>query len=539
MSKKIFRKACLVLVATVVFLPILSSCGTETKVGEKQVTKEELKTCGYPIPGENKLTIWLRGAIGPVSNGNTDYDNYPRELERNEKTGVTLETTYATTGQDVQQFNLLLASGDLPDMIWYKWDRYPGGVEKAVQDKYILALNEYLPDYAPNFYNLLQSNDELDRLFKTDSGNYCLIGGIDPQYRERTIGSGGYIVRKDWLDELGLPLPETVSEWYSTMKAVKEAKNLNTVLTYPSGDPVYYTDLMGAWGIGPNSHREGEKVVYGRITSAYKDYLTEMNKWYQEGLLDPDIANIDSKTVTAKIVNGSAFATYGWVGSSLGTWQEAGVEYDTNFELAGVKPPVVNKGERSKINTLGLPASGEGIAITTNCKNPELALKFLDYGFTEEGSLQLTFGTEGESWDMIDGFPTFKEEILHPSSGIALAESLTLYSYATGGWPMKSRQEYTEQYYNTPQKLEAAKNFGQTDSLNYVLPLLYPTEEESAELSKIQNDISTYADEMMMKFILGQEPLSNFDAYVEQMKNLGVDKMVNIQQAALERYFAR
>lgn len=49
-------------------------------------------------------------------------------------------------------------------------------------------------------------------------------------------------------------------------------------------------------------------------------------------------------------------------------------------------------------------------------------------------------------------------------------------------------------------------------------------------------EINAYADEMMVKYILGTEPLSSFDTYVETVKRMGIDRALEIQNAALVRY---
>ncbi|MFB5676251.1 hypothetical protein ACE5KN_15195 [Paenibacillus terreus] len=60
--------------------------------------------------------------------------------------------------------------------------------------------------------------------------------------------------------------------------------------------------------------------------------------------------------------------------------------------------------------------------------------------------------------------------------------------------------------------------------------------EDSSRYSSIMTDVNTFKDEMILKFIMGTEPLDNFDNYVEMLKGLGIEEAIQIQQAALERY---
>ncbi|WP_289466280.1 hypothetical protein, partial [Klebsiella pneumoniae] len=73
-----------------------------------------------------------------------------------------------------------------------------------------------------------------------------------------------------------------------------------------------------------------------------KDFLAQMNAWYEEGLLDPDFASVDGATMQSNILNGVSGATYGSCGSGIGKWMAAAP--DAKFNLTGAKYPVVNKG---------------------------------------------------------------------------------------------------------------------------------------------------------------------------------------------------
>ena len=101
---------------------------------------------------------------------------------------------------------------------------------------------------------------------------------------------------------------------------------------------------------------------------------------------------------------------------------------------------------------------------------------------------------------------------------------------------------YDSRYYNQiltlPQQKEAIKIWADADT-SLILPAILPTVEESSRLAALTNEINTYAAEMFNKFIMGQEPLDNFDQYLEQIKNMGVDEAIAIQQGAYDRYLNR
>ena len=71
------------------------------------------------------------------------------------------------------------------------------------------------------------------------------------------------------------------------------------------------------------------------------------------------------------------------------------------------------------------------------------------------------------------------------------------------------------------------------------MPILYVKQEETNEISKLSNSISTYENEMFLKFIMGVEPIDNFDEYVAQLKQRGIDRLIEINQSAYDRYLQR
>jgi putative aldouronate transport system substrate-binding protein len=72
-----------------------------------------------------------------------------------------------------------------------------------------------------------------------------------------------------------------------------------------------------------------------------------------------------------------------------------------------------------------------------------------------------------------------------------------------------------------------------------VMPPVTLTAEESSKTASIMNDVTTYRDEMIGKFVMGAEPIENFDKFVATMKSMGVDEAIKARQAALDRYNSR
>lgn len=65
------------------------------------------------------------------------------------------------------------------------------------------------------------------------------------------------------------------------------------------------------------------------------------------------------------------------------------------------------------------------------------------------------------------------------------------------------------------------------------------TTEESTEYSSLATSINTYASEMALKYLTGEESLDNFDSFVETLNGMGLERVLEIQQAAYDRFLAR
>ncbi|GGA00276.1 hypothetical protein GCM10008018_53290 [Paenibacillus marchantiophytorum] len=121
---------------------------------------------------DKTLTYWgeMNGNLTGVK---TAHSEVPFFQDWQKKTGVPVKFTAPPTGQVKEALNVMLASGDLPDMIEYNFlNDFPGGPEKAIKDGYILKLNDLFDKYAPNLMKYLKEHPEVDKLIKTDNGSY-------------------------------------------------------------------------------------------------------------------------------------------------------------------------------------------------------------------------------------------------------------------------------------------------------------------------------------------------------------------------------
>jgi len=505
---------------------------------DKEDVVQSVENAGGKITNKPVTLTYWTGLNGNVSQTATNYGETPLYKELEKRTGVHIEFLHPPVGQESEQFNLMIASNELPDMIEYNWLSYPGGPEKALQDNIIIPLNDVINQYAINLKKYYTSKDSISKMVKTDSGNYyCFpfIRGDD----FLTVFFGPQ-VRKDWLSELNLETPTTIDEWEKVLKELKEKKRLDAGITLSGASEIQFGGfIVGTYGVLYGFQQEDGHVKYGPIEPGFKDALTTLEKWYRDGLLDPDFAAQDAKTKDAKITGGKVAAYVGYSGSGMGRYTPLVRQENPKFELVGAPWPTVNKGDTPITGQKDNPYIGGGsVAITTQCTEVEVAVKWLDYGFSEEGHMLYNFGIEDKSYKMIDGYPTYTDLIKKNPDGLSMANSLAQYCRSCFSGPFIQDRRYQEQYLQYSEQVEALKTWGQHKGL-LRMPPITPTPEESQNFASIMSEVNTYVSEMFLKFVMGQEPIGKFDEYVEQVKKMNIDEAIKIQQAALERYNSR
>lgn len=516
-------KGCALALAVVL---ALAGCG---KKETDSATGKELEAArlgdSYPLDTTETLTMW---ADAPVHASYASYKDMPFYQDLMKNTGVTVDFRFPPQGQSTEAFNLLIASGNLPDVILYHWTHAAGGPQKFLDEKYIIPLNEIFDAYSPNIKKYLSEHAEADRMIKTDSGQYyCypFLRGDD----WLTVYSGP-VVRKDLMDKFSIAEPETLDDWHAMLTTFKE-NGVKVPLTLPTGN--YY--LAGGVNGFYDFYLDNGKVKYGPIEDSWRDYINVMNQWYNEGLIDKDYGSLDSTVLKQKMSSGDVGASMGG-GSDIGTWLSAGKKNNSAYDLQGIHYPVPQKGMKAEFGQKDNIYPGYGCAaITTACKNLELAAKFLDYFYSEEGQLFSNFGTEGVSYEMKDGQPVFTD-VIFDETGTAANIGKYAWSYSTT-LSIQDKRMY-EQRLSWDQQKAAIDVWNQTNMANHIIPPVLPNSEETSVMADVTSQLKTYMEEFYFASVTAKEPLSAeaFNAYVQQVKALGVDKVIQIYEDAIARY---
>lgn len=493
---------------------------------------------------QNRTTLRIFSELNSkTANTCTSYDEVLGMQVLEEATGVDILWEHPPIGQEQEQFNLMVASQSLPDMIYWNWmSSYAGGPEKAILDNVIVKLNDYLPQ-TPNIAALYEQYPELKKQAMTDEGTlymFPFIRGLclNPQDEIHNYFVGP-AYRKDWADALGIDEPRTIDELYQMLTAFKNSdpQRIAYSATQKSTDSTGIYSMCAAFGVLHNFYMEDGVINHGLLSPKFKSFVETMAQWYAEGLIDPDFLANDSNSFKAKVTNGEVGF---YIGSQGGNWVSFSKVLETTVpeaKLAVMHWPAGQDGVAyTAQNAVNHIVSGPGVAITTKNTDLEASLRYLDYGYGQEGIALLNYGIEGVTYQVKDGEITFTDAIKQETD--EKGTDFVLGQYAFGGissWStlqtvplMKLTRTYPGQY-------ESVFTWGDCSNA-LIVPPVTPTTDEATQIANIINQVTTYRDEMIGKIIMGQVPMSEYDAIVEAAKGMGLEQAVAIENAALVRY---
>ena len=512
------------------------SSAAEGSGDESQAETSETGEFQLPIVDEPTTLSYFVADDSNCAIMTTDWNDneFYQEMER--RTGVHLEMEMVSSADYQTNFNLMIASGTLADLIYVGASYYAEGVDAAIDDGYFLDLTDLVDEYMPNYQKVRTSDIQYELLSTTDSGR---LGAV---YELRQSKQGPWLglwIRQDWLDDLNLETPVTFDDYHEVLTAFKNEKGATAplILNFSGSDGEFGTmsgglNVLNSWQLD-----ETGKVNFGPYMDAWKEYVTIMNQWYNEGLIDPDFMATDERTADmAKVVTGASglFAAL----YTMPSVYEAASE-DSNMNLAPVNPPVKNEGDEIHIRLRDSYTSGN-TAISADCENPEVAMRWLDYLFTEEGALLANYGIEGDTFEFNEeGEPEFTDKILNNENGWTMTQTVASYLCPSAG--IANWSDWTRELAGVPEKDQACYDVWSEADDTWRLPSSVTlTQDESTERAALYADISTTVKEQTAQFISGALDIeSNWDAYIASLESSGIERAIEITQAAYDRYLAR
>ena len=487
-----------------------------------------------PISQEGTTLTWMRNQLnlmGPLGElGLSSLQDLPAIQHLQEITGITIEYTELDFWTAQEKMNVAIASGDYAAIISDL--SYTGGATGALEDGIIVDLTDDLPKYSPNYQHLIDSNPDVAPIFRNDGRVLCYQSPY-----ENFVQNQGLVIRKDWLEEQNLELPTTYDQMFETLKTFRDAYNTTTSIYFNSdcninGLTVGYD--VAVFGAGGNATTLPYYAVDGTIhcsliEAGYRDYLTEMNKWYNEGLFNRDFGSIAYDPMGGELAELQANGT-------VGVWCTSGEGIGNITQPVSCVPNLtLEEGDIDHMTSNSLVTDSTNTYITACCDDVETAMKFLDYMYSEDGILFYNYGFEGEDFTLDENnTPQFTDAVINNEYGVDVSNMLRIrrpYTLCSSLMILYSTAEF-----NTDLKNEAWEVWSSNLDGAYYIPSNVSMNTEETEISSYYvADIVTYASQMIPQFISGDASLSDWDAFVAKLKEMNIEKCIAAEQSAYDR----
>lgn len=503
---KLWRRGAALLLAGLMTVG-LTACGGNgngSSGGESSGNKSSSGTSSTGNTGEIvKLVVWGLGTAD--TEDCAEVAAAVSEITR-EKIGVEVELV---RGQDAEQINLALTSGEAIDMLNY--NAVNGQLAAIVRNSYATALDDLVEEYGQGALGVIDPVD-LDA---------CRFGGVLyalPDMRDSSR-SAGYAMRKDIVDALGITVPDQGSydEMYEILKKVHEAypDMMPLVPTWANGgmQETLPIDPMGDnLGILENAFDKSTTVVNYYATESYKKFCEMMYKWNQEGLVMPDATT----TTENNLLSGNGFAMYE-------NWKP-GKELEI-FKGTGKEAVFMKVIEPYKYTDI---SNGNSFIIPYSSKNPEKAMQLWDLMYTDpEVSNLFINGIEGKHWEYTDDTKTFiktPEGVDPNASG---------YSSVDWGWP---NQQITPIWEGGEADLWAQLNtFNESGVASPAHGFSWDSSPVLNEIAACNNVVSEYHAALRWG---AMDPAENIPKFISALEAAGINDIITEKQKQLDEYLA-
>lgn len=439
-----------------------------------------------------------------------------------------------------EQFNLYIAAGEYDDMILNISSMYSGGAGAAYEDGVIMDLTDIIDENAPDYMARISADANLFKDCKEDDGR---IFDIKSMYDEAGCKNGD-LIRKDWLDKLGMDVPETVEEYHDAVLAFKTEMGAEHPI-YLNSYCETEANAFGSADFNAGGGSLGFYVVDGQVqcsllSEGYKRGLELLAQWYSEGLINEDFATIAMDPNSADLKNGIANGTVGvWATQLEGIDDYKKTAADPDFEVAPMPYLVENEGEINHLVNYNL-IDGSAVSISSQCEDPELCLRWINYWYTPEGVMMYNYGPEGLAYDLgEDGNASIHDDVINNDLGVDLSSILRMYSPYGNLFGLYLRGRLNA--YQSELQVKAAEIWTASIDGAYCIPNgVKLTSAESSELSLVSSDICTYASERIAQYVTGAMNLEeDWDEMIATVKSMNIDRCIEIEQQAYDRYAAR
>lgn len=529
----------------------LAGCATGTPGGaaananSTDLTGNKTGAMGSFAAGDQfKATQALDFSCMMLSNPGYPYNaHWPFFTDLQQMTNVSLAATVVPLSDYNEKVGVMLGAGDAP-MIIPK--TYHPAEQQYISSGAILAVSDYL-DLMPNFTNTVSEwnlSGDLDQLRGADGKFYLLPGLHQNIWVDYSIA-----VRTDILSKHGLAVPQTWDEVTSVLQALKAAypgkypmsdrwsstppgpgaNNLLAILGTAYGTQAGWNYQHTTWDATTG------QFVYTGAMDQYRQVCEFLNSWVSQKLLDPESFTQSDAQAEQKLANSESFVISANAQEVVNTYQK---------DLANVAGATVEKipvpiGPAGAVNAGSRLENGVMVSSSArNSPNFVAMMQFLDWlYYSPTGKMFAKWGVEGVTYtgSVDDGTFQLEPNItwagLNPGGKQNLQVTYGFFNgvFAYGGSTALLNSQFP------PQELK----FQQVMDTRKTLPLPPPAPLDAQQQQQATlwgTTLLDYVNEMTLKFILGQRPLSQWDQYVSELEGMNSAQYVSMTNDAYQSY---
>ena len=511
---------------------------------------------------EETITITVAGY---ASNSDNDWNATEQFKQYEEQLGIKLDATTYNSEQWSSKLTLMIASDELPDVLACALMSRQQADEWG-RDGYFLDFSEYL-DIMPNLSAYMEEYPEFAARLKDDEGHIYSLSQFN-ESPDNYMYQNTFINQK-WLDNLGLDKPKTLDDFYNVLVAFRDedadgdGNPDNEIPMGYQGNDYYWGEYPILWGHGiyvdtndKGYHRiiNGDNQVELANTSEnYKDFLKYMNKLYEEELMNQDCYVINKDELLAALneqkigvmMTDRVVPPINDNLESAKTWRIIGGLADETYSPEG------------KMVLRGRTRDESFWAVNAETEYPEEICKFFDYLYSDEGKESTIGMFDGITCDYEDFYGGTLQNIENYIDKFGGPEKYQVNVCAVNAFMVVTSQKFSMlgALEMVPDDMltsdEVLEKIGQSvwrevtireyeGNIMSGYPLTAFTVEESTERATLYTDIKNYLETMKAQFITGELDIdANWDAYLTELDKMGLDRLLEIEQAALDRYLAK
>ena len=515
-------------------------------------------TTGFPLVDE-KITFDVFATMD-VPAFKFDYATNMSTTTYEEKTNVhiNMELVTGDLNLQTQKLNFKLASGDYPDIflrtpITRTQLAYYGG------QGLFIPLNDLIGQYGTSIKKMFTDVDGLEDSLTAPDGNIYGLPYLNLAYH--MLYNNKMWLNQAWLKTLNLETPTTTDEFYEVLKAFKEKDpNGNGIADeiplasekdFLSGGLFPY--LMNAFvpmtATGKNfCILEGDKIIAITDKPEFRDGLRYIAKLFKEGLIAPNTLTMDRTQRTAlgmnePVILGAAPAT--WTGHFIKS-SESAVAGSRFWDYQAI-PPLKGPNGLQVTQLAQYDYPGNSFSITRECTNPEIAMRWVDWMYSEEGTKTMSYGPKWNSdAEAVAAGYGWRDAVAGEVGSDGNAAIWRAYGYIGDSnsaaynliYPFyQSTTMHTGNVVDNPELSYERNLWEVTDKMmvpyadNSNVPPLFMSEEAGSMLAEQETIINSAIIEGMARFVTGDQDIeTDWASFADNLDALGLQDYVATYQ---------